>query len=99
MTMERGKTSLMGMIKRLMIRRRAWAIRMEADAYFDGMVHHCSRVSANNNSLAYIVHRTGVFHAPKVEQIRRPDVVVMSENDSHVIVKDGYSYELRKAER
>lgn len=96
--MGRDKT-IMGIIKTIKVRQRAWAIRKEADAYFDGMVHHCSRVSANNKSLAYIVHRTGVFHAPRVEQIPRPDVVVMSENDSHVIVKDGYSYELRKAER
>ena len=34
--MERGKT-ITGIIEMLKVRQRAWAIRKEADAYFDGM--------------------------------------------------------------
>ena len=72
---------------------------MEADAYFDGVVHNCCRVSAANNSLAFAIHRVGPFGGPVVEQIQRPNDVLLHEKGDYVVVKDGYVYELRKEER
>lgn len=64
--------------------------------YFDGIVHNCCRVSANNNDLAFAIHRVGVFGGPVIEQIARPENVSLSETDDCVIVKDGQVYQLKR---
>ena len=69
--------------------------RREIAAMFDGAVHNCCKVSDNNHQLAFVVHRS-VKGYPRVESLRRPDIVQLSENDDCVIVKDGYVYELTK---
>lgn len=86
-------------VRGVRVRQRAWFIKKEAATYYEGIVHNCARVSANNKSLAFAVHRTGVFHAPRIEPIERPDVVQLSEMDSCVIIKDGVVYELKKETR
>ena len=72
--------------------------RREIAAMFDGGVHNCCGVAANNHQLAFVFHRS-VKGYPRVESLRRPDIVQLSETDDCVIVKDGYVYELRKEER
>lgn len=86
-------------LKRVLAVKKAQALKREAEAYFDAQVHHCCRVSANNHSLAYAVHRVGPFGGPRVEQIARPDVVQLSELDDCIVVKDGNAYELTRSER
>lgn len=82
-----------------LVRMRAIRVKGEVNAYYHGIVHNCARVSAVNKSLAFAVHRVGVFGGPVVEQITRPECVSLSETDKCVIVKDGYVYELRREER
>lgn len=72
--------------------------RREIAAMFDGIVHNCCRVSGNNHQLAFVIHRS-VKGYPRVESLRRPDIVQLSETDDCVIVKDGYMYELKKETR
>lgn len=69
--------------------------RREIAAMFDGTVHNCCKVSDNNHQLSFVVHRS-VKGYPRVESLRRPDIVQLSETDDCVIVKDGYVYELTK---
>lgn len=72
--------------------------RREIAAMFDGVVHNCCKVSSNNHQLAFVIHRS-VKGYPRVESLRRPDIVQLSETDDCVIVKDGYMYELKKEAR
>lgn len=83
-------------IRKVLIRKRANAIKREAELYFNGQVHHCSRTSANNHDIAFIISKVGIFGGPKVELISRPNDVVLSEYDNCVVVKDGYVYKLTK---
>ena len=88
----------MGRISTYLVRQRELMIRREAEASFAGAVHNCCRVSANNHSLAFAIHRS-VKGYPRIEQIKRPDVVALCESDDCVVVKDGYMFELRKDTR
>ena len=72
--------------------------RREIAVMFDGVVHNCCKVSSNNYQLAFVIHRS-VKGYPRVESLRRPDIVLLSETDDCVIVKDGYVYELKKETR
>ena len=89
---------MMGRISTYLVRQRELMIRREAEASFAGAVHNCCRVSANNHSLAFAIHRS-VKGYPRIEQIKRPDVVALCESDDCVVVKDGYVFELRKDTR
>ena len=86
----------MSMITRIRAYYRAKRMKAEAGRYFDGMVHSCCRVSANNPDLAFAIHRVGLFGTPEIELIRRPDDVLLHEKGDYVTVKDGYAYELKK---
>ena len=88
----------MGRISTYLVRQRELMIRREAEASFAGAVHNCCRVSANNHSLAFAIHRS-VKGYPRIEQIKRPDVVALCESDDCVVVKDGYMFELKKETR
>lgn len=79
-------------------RKREGIRRREIEACFDGAVHNCCKVSSNNHQLAFVIHRS-VKGYPRVESLRRPDIVQLSERDDCVIVKDGYVYELRRETR
>ena len=83
------------LLKILRVYRRARSIAAEANLYFNGTVHNCARVSAVNKSLAFAVHRVGIFGGPVIEQIDRPKVVSLTEHDRCVIVRDGYVFELK----
>ena len=86
-------------IKTMLVVKRAKSIRREAEFSFNAQVHHCCRVSANNHGIAFIIERVGIFRGPKIHQIDKPKVVVLSEAQDYVVVKEGYAYELsRKAE-
>ena len=89
---------MMGRISTYLVRQRELMIRREAEASFAGAVHNCCRVSANNHSLAFAIHRS-VKGYPRIEQIKRPDVVALCESDDCVVVKDGYMFELKKESR
>lgn len=89
---------MMGRIRAYLDRQRELMIRREAEASFAGAVHNCCRVSANNHSLAFAIHRS-VKGYPRIERIKRPDVVSLCESDDCVVVKDGYMFELRKETR
>lgn len=88
----------MGRIRAYLDRQRELMIRREAEASFAGAVHNCCRVSANNHSLAFAIHRS-VKGYPRIEQIKRPEVVALCESDDCVVVKDGYMFELKKETR
>ena len=83
-------------MKRIIAFYRGKSIKSNSGRYFDGIVHNCCKVSAANNDLAFAIHRVGVFGGPVIEQIPRPDVVQLSEEDDCVIVKDGYVYYLKR---
>ena len=89
---------MMGRISTYLVRQRELMIRREAEASFAGAVHNCCRVSANNHSLAFAIHRS-VKGYPRIEQIKRPEVVALCESDDCVVVKDGYMFELKKETR
>lgn len=89
---------MMGRIRAYLDRQRELMIRREAEASFAGAVHNCCRVSANNHSLAFAIHRS-VKGYPRIEQIKRPDEVALCESDDCVVVKDGYMFELKKESR
>jgi len=92
---EQNIINIMKNIRKYLIRKRANAIKREAELYFNGQVHHCCRVSANNHDIAYAITKVGIFGGPKVELIRKGEVV-LSEYDKCVIIKDGYVYKLTK---
>ena len=79
----------------LRMTRRAMRISDFAHTKFDTVVFSCANLSRVNNSLAFVVRRSGVFGVPVVESIPRPDVVALKETDDCVIVKDGKTYELK----
>ena len=63
-------------------------------AKYDCAVVGCADVSRINNSLAFKVRRDGPFGNPVIEQIPRPDRVVLGETSDCVVIKDGRIYEL-----
>ena len=83
-------------LKKCLAKKRAKAIKQDAQLYFNSQVHHCCRVSANNHDIAYLIHRVGIFGGPKVELIKRPTEVGISDTDDFVVVRDGYVYELTR---
>lgn len=86
---------MMNMIRTFLARQKELAIQKESESHFAGAVHHCCKVSANNHHLAFVVHRS-VRGYPRIEQIKRPDIVCISETDDCVVVKNGKAYEMRK---
>ena len=82
--------------RRIALAYRAGRIRAESARYFAGVVHNCARVSANNKSIAFVVHHAGIFGGPRAQQIDKPREVALSEFDNCVVVREGYVYELTK---
>ena len=76
---------------------RAQRIAQCARDYYDAVVHHGGGVSRANNNLAFLIERVGIFGGPVITQITRPDEVTIGEFDNTVVVKDGFSYELKKS--
>lgn len=76
---------------------RARRIAQCARDYYDAVVHHCCGVSRANNDLAFLIERVGIFGGPVITQITRPDEVTIGEFENVMVVKDGFSYELKKS--
>ena len=76
---------------------RARRIAQCARDYYDAVVHHCCGVSRANNDLAFLIERVGIFGGPVITQITRPDEVTIGEFENIMVVKDGFSYELKKS--
>ena len=74
---------------------RAKRVKDLAQTKFDTVVYSCANVSRSNNSLSFVISRTGAFGVPKIEPIQRPDVVILSESNDCVVIKDGKIYELK----
>lgn len=89
------------MMKRLLhfvcVLNRARRIAQCAREYYNAVVFYCCGVSKANNDLAFIVERVGVFCGPVITQITRPNEVAIGEYENIVVVKDGFSYELKKS--
>lgn len=90
--------NMRNMINIYLARQKELAIQRESESHFAGAVHHCCKVSANNHHLAFAVYRS-VHGYPRIEQIKRPDIVCITEISDCVVVKDGYAYELQKEVR
>ena len=82
-------------IKLSKMHRRAKRVSDLARNAFWTAVYGCEMVSRYNNELAFIVRPVNAFGFPGIEKIARPDFVIMSE-ETHIVVKDGYYYELNK---
>ena len=87
--------NIMDAIKKVRNRKKLEYLKAEVRRKFDGVVHNCCKVSANNHKIAFVIYRS-VLGYPMLEQIDWRDNVVLSDKDNCVIVKDGYVYELTK---
>ena len=90
-----NKTDIMDVFKKSRERRRIDYLRADCKRVFNGVVHNCCKVTANNHKVAFAIRRS-VFGFPMVEQIDRPNDVMLHEKGDWVVVKDGYVYELTK---
>lgn len=61
---------------------------------FNRAAYSCANVSRVNRSLAFVIDRITAFDFPEIQQIKRPDNVVITEKSNCVVVKDGSIYEL-----
>ena len=82
-------------IRTILAKKRLCYLKREAAYKFSGVVHSCCIVSSNNHDLAFVIRRS-VLGYPMVEQIKRPNDVMLHEGGDYVIVKDGYVFELTK---
>lgn len=90
-----NKTDIMDVFKKSRERRKIDYLRADCKRVFNGVVHNCCKVTANNHKVAFVIYRS-VLGFPMLEQIDRPDNVLICEGDDCVVVKDGYAYELTK---
>ena len=70
-------------------------ITADAKSCYEGMIYHCRKLSAYDHSYAFRIRRE-TLGWPIIEQIQRPDNVVLNENEDFVIIKDGYVYSIDK---
>lgn len=73
---------------------RANSIARKAAIRFEDVVKVCAKVSDVHRGLAFNVHKVAPFNWPRVEQIDKPKVVILSENVNFVTVKEGRIYKL-----
>lgn len=73
---------------------RANNIARKAAIRFEDVVKVCAKVSDVHRGLAFNVHKVAPFNWPRVEQIDKPKVVILSENVNFVTVKEGRIYKL-----
>lgn len=77
---------------------RAKKLVADAKSCYDGMVYHCRKLSAYDNTYAFIIHRSDLGW-PIIEQIVRPEEVRLSELKDDVVIKDGYIYSISKKDK
>ena len=73
---------------------RANNIARKAASKYDEVVGACAKVSEAHRGLSFNVHKITPFNWPRVEQIDKPKVVILSENVNFVTVKEGRIYKL-----
>lgn len=73
---------------------RANNIARKAASKYDEIVGACAKVSEAHRGLSFNVHKIKPFNWPRVEQIDKPKVVVLSEGVNFVTIKDGKIYKL-----
>lgn len=95
LTLTTTDINIMDVFKKSRERRRIDYLRADCKRVFNGVVHNCCKVTANNHKVAFAIRRS-VFGFPMVEQIDRPNDVMLHEKGDWVVVKDGYVYELTK---
>ena len=83
------------MIKKIIEKWRSDNAKADAERLFNATVYHCARVSRANPSIAFEI-RTGDFGEDNPKIIDRPDVVVLSENEDKVVVRDGVVWSITR---
>lgn len=82
------------LLHKLIAANRANNISRKAANKYDEVVGACAKVSEAHRGLSFNVHKITPFNWPRVEQIDKPKVVVLSEGVNFVTIKDGKIYKL-----
>lgn len=81
-------------LRKIEVAYRANNIARKAASKYDEVVGACAKVSEAHRGLSFNVHKIKPFNWPRVEQIDKPKVVVLSEGVNFVTIKDGKIYKL-----
>lgn len=81
-------------LRKIEVAYRANNIARKAASKYDEIVGACAKVSEAHRGLSFNVHKITPFNWPRVEQIDKPKVVVLSEGVNFVTIKDGKIYKL-----
>lgn len=81
-------------LRKIEVAYRANNIARKAASKYDEVVGACAKVSEIHRGLSFNVHKITPFNWPRVEQIDKPKVVVLSEGVNFVTIKDGKIYKL-----
>lgn len=81
-------------LRKIEVAYRANNIARKAASKYDEVVGACAKVSEIHRGLSFNVHKIKPFNWPRVEQIDKPKVVVLSEGVNFVTIKDGKIYKL-----
>lgn len=81
-------------LRKIEVAYRANNIARKAASKYDEIVGACAKVSEAHRGLSFNVHKIKPFNWPRVEQIDKPKVVVLSEGVNFVTIKDGKIYKL-----
>ena len=81
-------------LQKIEVAYRANNIARKAASKYDEIVGACAKVSEAHRGLSFNVHKIKPFNWPRVEQIDKPKVVVLSEGVNFVTIKDGKIYKL-----
>jgi len=81
-------------LRKIEVAYRANNIARKAASKYDEIVGACAKVSEVHRGLSFNVHKIKPFNWPRVEQIDKPKVVVLSEGVNFVTIKDGKIYKL-----
>ena len=81
-------------LRKIEVAYRANNIARKAASKYNEIVGACAKVSEAHRGLSFNVHKIKPFNWPRVEQIDKPKVVVLSEGVNFVTIKDGKIYKL-----
>lgn len=85
---------MMSILHKIEAAYRANNIARKAAVKYEDVVRVCAEVSDVHKGLAFNIHKVAPFNWPRVEQIDKPKVVILSEGIDYVTVKDGRIYKL-----
>jgi len=83
------------MIKQILEKWRSDNAKADAERFFNATVYHCARVSRANPTIAFEI-KNGELGDGNPKIIDRPDVVVLSEDEDKVIVRDGMVWSITR---